>query len=166
MYNINSKGASWCDMMFFVQACPDSAGDELVIVPNVYSSHNYKIRVSTWSEVRRPASSCSPKFEIRARDRPYYSTPSPTAVPVVESTSLYPRPPCAYTLYEHCCCSRRVHFLVGLYCRRRCRAPFTMDVHFYSSIVLDILDFVACDSMQYSSCHERFSRVTPIKRFG
>ncbi|CAM9140533.1 unnamed protein product [Laminaria digitata] len=77
------------------EACPDSAGDELVIVPNVYSSHNYKIRVSTWGEVRRPASSCSPKFEIRARDRPYYSTPSPTAVPVVESTSLYPRPPSA-----------------------------------------------------------------------
>ena len=85
---------SWLDMMHFGQACPDSDGSELVIVPDVYSSHNYKIRVSTWSGVRRPASSCSPKFEIRARDRPYYSTPSPTEVPEADSPSLYPRPPC------------------------------------------------------------------------
>lgn len=83
--------------MCFGQACPDSDGSELVIVPNVYSSHNYKIRVSTWSAVRRRAASCSPKFEIKARDRPYYSTPSPTKVPdEVESPSLYPRPPCTY----------------------------------------------------------------------
>lgn len=84
--------------MFIGQACPDSAGDELVVLPDPYSSHNYKIRVSTWSGVERQASACSPKFEIKARDRPYYSTPSPTEVPPEnESPSLYPRPPSTYT---------------------------------------------------------------------
>ncbi|CAM9699219.1 unnamed protein product [Scytosiphon promiscuus] len=76
------------------EACPDSDGSEMVTVPNVYSSHNYKIRVSTWSQVRRPASSCSPKFEIRGLDRPEYSTPSPTALPD-DGDSYYPRPPAA-----------------------------------------------------------------------
>eukprot|EP00903_Cladosiphon_okamuranus_P019297 g17738.t1 len=75
------------------EACPDSDGSEVVTLPNVYSSHNYKIRVSTWSSVRRPASSCSPKFEIRGRDRPEYSTPPPTPLPDSNEASLYPRPP-------------------------------------------------------------------------
>ncbi|CAM9622009.1 unnamed protein product, partial [Hapterophycus canaliculatus] len=74
------------------EGCPDSDGAELVTLPNVYSSHNYKIRVSTWSQTRRPASSCSPKFEIRGLDRPEYSTPSPTAL-LDDGDSYYPRPP-------------------------------------------------------------------------
>ncbi|CAM9326086.1 unnamed protein product [Ectocarpus sp. 12 AP-2014] len=75
------------------EACPDSDGSEMVTLPNVYSSHNYKIRVSTWSSIRRHGSSCSPKFEIRGKDRPLYSTPSPTALYDSSDVSLYPRPP-------------------------------------------------------------------------
>ncbi|CAM9851353.1 unnamed protein product [Pylaiella littoralis] len=83
------------------EACPDSDGAELVTLPGVYSSHNYKIRVSTWSTVSRRASSCSPKFEIRGRERPEYSTAPPTPLPQVESKSNpYPRPPAMVPLEE------------------------------------------------------------------
>lgn len=82
-----------CIATFPPQACPDSAGDEIVVLPDAYSSYNYKIRVSTWEGVMRPASACSPKFEIRGRDRPAYSTPSPTGVPEAGVPSLYPIPP-------------------------------------------------------------------------
>ncbi|CAN0385494.1 unnamed protein product, partial [Ectocarpus sp. 8 AP-2014] len=75
------------------EACPDSDGSEMVTLPNVYSSHNYKIRVSTSSSIRRHGSSCSPKFEIRGKDRPLYSTPSPTVLYDNSDVSLYPRPP-------------------------------------------------------------------------
>lgn len=87
MLTLITNGDDW-------QACPDSDGAELVTLPGVYSSHNYKIRVSTWSTVSRRASSCSPKFEIRGRERPEYSTAPPTPLPQVESESNpYPRPP-------------------------------------------------------------------------
>lgn len=61
------------------QACPDSAGDETVQLPVPYSSHNYKLRVSTIAGVTRAASACSSKFEIRGRDLPERATPSPTS---------------------------------------------------------------------------------------
>lgn len=82
--------------MVTVQACPDSSGDEIVVLPFPYSSHNYKIRVSTWEGVRRSVSACSPKFEIRARERPNYSTPSPTSLNVEDQVSIYPLTPGTY----------------------------------------------------------------------
>lgn len=59
------------------QGCPDSSGEERVPLPFPYSSHNYKIRVSTYKSVQRSVSACSPKFEITAREHPEYSTPTP-----------------------------------------------------------------------------------------
>lgn len=62
-----------------------------MILNNPYSSHNYKIRVSTWSGAPRAASACSPKFEIRGRDRPEYITPSPTSIPHTGVSQQDPR---------------------------------------------------------------------------
>lgn len=59
------------------EGCPDSSGEERVPLPFPYSSHNYKIRVSTYKSVQRSVSACSPKFEITAREHPEYSTPTP-----------------------------------------------------------------------------------------
>lgn len=69
------------DMRCNGQVCPDSGGDEIVRLPDAFSSHNYKIRVSTWEGLQRQVSACSPKFEIRGRQRPDISTPSPTHAP-------------------------------------------------------------------------------------
>ncbi|CAN0151476.1 unnamed protein product [Ascophyllum nodosum] len=74
------------------EACPDSSGDELVLLPNPYTSHNYKIRVSTIEGVMRSASGCSPKFLITGQERPETSTPSPTGVHNSQDR-LYPRDP-------------------------------------------------------------------------
>lgn len=65
----------------------------MVVLPDPYSSYNYKIRVSTWGGVMRSVSACSSKFEIRGRDRPEYTTPSPTDAPVDGETDAVPREP-------------------------------------------------------------------------